>query len=111
MPRPTGCCSAGAGSWPGIPCGAGAGRSVNLIVAILAVLLKTGRTPALDPEYPQARLEFMLRDSGARLLLTTGDVQAKIGLNLTAVEEACATLLLDAAETVSAIAAMPTAQH
>ena len=85
-------------------------RSVNLIVAILAVLKTGAAYLPLDPEYPQARLEFMLRDSGARLLLTTGDVQAKIGLNLTAVEGACATLLLDAASTVSAIAAMPTAQ-
>lgn len=45
--------------------------------AIVAAFLATARTGAtyvpLDPEYPARRLEHMLRDSGARVLLHTGD--------------------------------------
>jgi amino acid adenylation domain-containing protein len=45
-------------------------RSPSYIVAILAVL-KTGCAfLPLDPRYPRARLDFMLRDSGAPALVT-----------------------------------------
>src|ERR1700722_2978947 len=45
-------------------------RSPSYIVAILAVL-KTGcASLPLAPRYPRARLDFMLRDSGAPALVT-----------------------------------------
>ncbi|HET9652825.1 MAG TPA: SDR family NAD(P)-dependent oxidoreductase, partial [Usitatibacter sp.] len=48
-------------------------RSPDLVVAILAILKAGGAYLPLDPTYPPDRLEYMLRDSGARLLLTRGD--------------------------------------
>jgi len=45
-------------------------RSVDLVVGLLAVLKAGGAYVPLDPSYPQERLDFMLRDSRAHLLLT-----------------------------------------
>ncbi|HEY7767999.1 amino acid adenylation domain-containing protein, partial [Longimicrobium sp.] len=45
-------------------------RGTELVVSILAVLKAGGAWVPLDPAYPAERLNFMLADSGARLLLT-----------------------------------------
>jgi amino acid adenylation domain-containing protein len=44
-------------------------RSPEMVVAMLAVLKAGGAYLPLDPEYPAERLEYMLRDSGARVLV------------------------------------------
>ncbi len=44
-------------------------RSIGLVVGMLAILRAGGAVLALDPGYPPERLGYMLRDSGARLLL------------------------------------------
>ena len=45
-------------------------RSADAIVALLAVI-KTGASYVpVDPAYPKQRIEFMLKDSGARVLIT-----------------------------------------
>ncbi|HEU0076033.1 MAG TPA: amino acid adenylation domain-containing protein, partial [Longimicrobiaceae bacterium] len=45
-------------------------RSVELAIAVLAVLKAGGAFVPLDPEYPAERLAFVLADSGAALVLT-----------------------------------------
>ncbi len=45
-------------------------RSVEMVVGLLGILKAGGAYVPLDPTYPQDRLQFMLRDSGARVLLT-----------------------------------------
>ncbi|WP_235322330.1 non-ribosomal peptide synthetase [Paenibacillus polymyxa] len=45
-------------------------RSVNLLVAVLAVWKAGGAYVPLDPDYPADRVRFMLEDSGAKVLLT-----------------------------------------
>jgi amino acid adenylation domain-containing protein len=45
-------------------------RTPLLLVALLAVWKAGGAYVPLDPAYPQERLEFMLHDSGAKVLLT-----------------------------------------
>ncbi len=46
-------------------------RSADMILALLAVLKAGGGYVPIDPDYPPARLAFMLDDSGAHLLITT----------------------------------------
>ncbi|WP_431041556.1 amino acid adenylation domain-containing protein [Streptomyces sp. P1-3] len=45
-------------------------RSVDLVVALLAVLKAGGAYLPLDPAYPAERIRSMLRDAGARMVLT-----------------------------------------
>jgi len=54
-------------------------RTVDLPVALLAVLRAGGAYVPLDPAYPRERLEFMLRDSGAGVLITQSDLEGRFG--------------------------------
>ena len=49
-------------------------RGLDMVVAMLAILEAGGAYLPLDPTYPRQRLEFMLSDSGASLLLTHRDL-------------------------------------
>lgn len=44
-------------------------RSIDLVVAMIAIQRAGGAYLPLDPSYPRARLEYMLADSGAGLLV------------------------------------------
>jgi amino acid adenylation domain-containing protein len=48
-------------------------RSIGMITGILAVLKAGGAYMPIDPGYPQERVDYMLTDSSAVLLLTAGD--------------------------------------
>ncbi|HVQ39886.1 MAG TPA: amino acid adenylation domain-containing protein, partial [Pyrinomonadaceae bacterium] len=45
-------------------------RNVELVIGVLAILKAGGAYLPLDPEYPAARLGFMLEDAGVRVVLT-----------------------------------------
>src|SRR5262249_14407633 len=47
-------------------------RSLDMIVGLLGILKAGGAYLPLDPDYPEARLAFMLADARARVLLTHG---------------------------------------
>ncbi|WP_280868562.1 non-ribosomal peptide synthase/polyketide synthase [Streptomyces sp. SAI-127] len=49
-------------------------RGVDMVVAVLGVWLAGGTYLPLDPEYPVERLEFMVADSGAQVVLREGDL-------------------------------------
>ena len=46
-------------------------RSPEMIIALLAILKSGAAYVPLDPEYPKDRIEFMLQDSSAKVLLTS----------------------------------------
>jgi amino acid adenylation domain-containing protein len=54
-------------------------RSIEQMVSALGVLAAGGCYIALDPDYPDDRLEFMLADSGAQVVVAKVDVAARIG--------------------------------
>ncbi|MFE9427313.1 amino acid adenylation domain-containing protein [Kitasatospora sp. NPDC006697] len=58
------------GAGPGRLVAVHAERSLDLVVALLAVLKSGAAYLPLDPDYPAERLAYMVADSGARLLLT-----------------------------------------
>ncbi|MBR6034267.1 MAG: amino acid adenylation domain-containing protein [Clostridia bacterium] len=53
-------------------------RSLEMIIAILAVMKSGACYIPIDPEYPQSRIEYMLKDSGAKLLLTFKSLNQKV---------------------------------
>ncbi|HEY0601316.1 MAG TPA: AMP-binding protein, partial [Herpetosiphonaceae bacterium] len=53
-------------------------RSADLVVALLAVLTAGGAYVPLDPAYPQERLQFMLHDAQAPLLLTQSALRERV---------------------------------
>lgn len=53
-------------------------RSIELIVAMLAVLKAGGGYVPLDPEHPDARLEHLVADCGAPLLITSDDIRRRL---------------------------------
>ncbi len=65
-------------------------RSTELVVSLLAVLEAGGAYLPLDPAHPRERLEFMLRDGEARLVLTVhaaADELAACGVPCVLVDE------------------------
>jgi amino acid adenylation domain-containing protein len=58
------------GVGPDVPVGVHMRRSPEMVTALLGVLLAGGAYLPLDPDYPVERLEFVLADSGAALVLT-----------------------------------------
>jgi amino acid adenylation domain-containing protein len=51
-------------------------RSIKMVVGILGILKAGGAYLPIDPEYPQERIDYMLKDSGAKLLVTTNNLEA-----------------------------------
>ncbi|HWN44171.1 MAG TPA: amino acid adenylation domain-containing protein [Thermoanaerobaculia bacterium] len=62
-------------------------RSPELIVALLAVLKAGGAYLPLDPDYPRERLDFMIKDAGAGLVLTGTEMEEE-GAELPAADPA-----------------------
>ncbi|MDQ1355459.1 MAG: hypothetical protein QG657_5769, partial [Acidobacteriota bacterium] len=51
-------------------------RSVEMIACILAILKAGGAYMPIDPEYPRERIEYMLKDSSARILIKKSEAQS-----------------------------------
>ncbi|WP_198299656.1 non-ribosomal peptide synthetase [Tumebacillus avium] len=58
--------------------GLAAERSFEMIIGMLAVLKAGGALVALDPNYPQERLAYLMQDSGVRLLLTQAHLTGQL---------------------------------
>ncbi|HVT15727.1 MAG TPA: amino acid adenylation domain-containing protein, partial [Thermoanaerobaculia bacterium] len=67
---------AGLGVGPEVVVGIYAERSPAMLAAVLAVLAAGGAYVPLDPAFPPARVDAILADSGAALLLTEHDLAA-----------------------------------
>jgi non-ribosomal peptide synthetase component F len=66
----------GCGVGPDVPVGILAERNVNLIIAMLAIHKAGGCYLPLDPEYPSARLRFMIEDSQAPVLISEAGLRS-----------------------------------
>ncbi|OYE02705.1 non-ribosomal peptide synthetase [Nostoc sp. 'Peltigera membranacea cyanobiont' 232] len=56
-------------------------RSIDMVVGILAILKAGGAYIPLDPNYPVERLNFMLSDSQASVLITHQEILEKLSLS------------------------------
>jgi amino acid adenylation domain-containing protein len=59
------------GIGPGIIVGIIEERSIEMIIGILGILKAGGAYLPINPKYPRRRIDFMLKDSGAKMLVTT----------------------------------------
>jgi len=65
-----------AGVQPDAIVGIMAERSLEMIIGILGILKAGGAYLPIDPDYPQDRIDYMLKDSGAKILLTEQEITA-----------------------------------
>ena len=63
-------CLGGLGVGPGVVVAICAQRSLEMVVAVLAVLKAGGAYAPIDPAYPEGRVAFMLADTDTPVLLT-----------------------------------------
>jgi len=54
-------------------------RSVEMLVGILGILKAGGTYVPIDPEYPVDRIDFIVKDAGLKLMLTTQDHEQLFG--------------------------------
>jgi amino acid adenylation domain-containing protein len=69
-----------AGVGPGVRVALCLERSLDLVAALLAVQKAGGAYVPLDPDFPRDRSSFMLTDSGAAVLVTSGDPASRLEL-------------------------------
>jgi amino acid adenylation domain-containing protein len=50
-------------------------RSVEMIIGILGILKAGGAYMPIDPDYPEERIDYMLKDSSARILLNCNSME------------------------------------
>ncbi|WP_316814877.1 amino acid adenylation domain-containing protein [Pedobacter nyackensis] len=50
-------------------------RSTEMLISLLAIMKAGAAYIPLDPQYPKDRIEYMLADSGAKILITSRDYQ------------------------------------
>jgi amino acid adenylation domain-containing protein/non-ribosomal peptide synthase protein (TIGR01720 family) len=56
-------------------------RSLEMLIGILAILKAGGAFVPVDPEYPEDRINYMLEDSGARLVLCSKNGKSSLPQN------------------------------
>ncbi|OPZ94372.1 MAG: Linear gramicidin synthase subunit D [Firmicutes bacterium ADurb.Bin419] len=52
-------------------------RSPYMIIAMISVLKAGGAYLPIDPQYPEDRINYLIEDSGAQIILTTEDLKEK----------------------------------
>jgi amino acid adenylation domain-containing protein len=65
------------GVQPDIIVGIMAERSIEMVIGLLGILKAGGAYLPLDPEYPQERIKYMLKDSAAKILVTAPGLTEK----------------------------------
>jgi len=75
----------GKGVGPDVLVGICVERSLEMVVGLLGILKAGGAYVPLDPGYPQDRLDFMVHDVGAPIVLSQASCKAKLAASTAAV--------------------------
>lgn len=57
-------------------------RSIEMMIGILAIMKSGSAYMPLDPQYPKTRIDYMIKDSDTRLILTDKRLVTELGLEL-----------------------------
>jgi amino acid adenylation domain-containing protein len=68
------CCLKEKGAEPDTIVGIKIERSVEMVVGLMGILKAGAAYMPIDPDYPQERIDYMLKDSGAKILLTGQEI-------------------------------------
>ncbi|KEP25300.1 non-ribosomal peptide synthetase [Bacillus zhangzhouensis] len=71
------------GVTPHEPVGLLIDRSPEMILGVLAIVKAGGAYVPIDPEYPESRIDYMLKDTGIKLLLTKNEWLKKVSISQT----------------------------
>ena len=96
----------GLGVRPEAKVGVALDRSIDMVVALLAVLKAGAAYVPLDPDYPRDRLDHMVADSGIAWVLTQASARARLSL-----PPGPLLISLDEADTPDGLAAVIPARH
>jgi amino acid adenylation domain-containing protein len=66
------------GVTPDTPVGIMLPRSAHMIIGILGILKAGGAYLPIDPDYPQKRIDYLLEDSSAKVLITTNNLAEEV---------------------------------
>jgi amino acid adenylation domain-containing protein/non-ribosomal peptide synthase protein (TIGR01720 family) len=75
----------GKGVGPDVLVGICVERSLEMVIGLLGILKAGGAYVPLDPDYPQDRLDFMVHDVGAPIVLSQASCKAKLAASKAAV--------------------------
>lgn len=53
-------------------------RTAEMVIGILAIIKAGGAYVPIDPDHPQDRIQYLLEDSGARLVLTSAGLSGRL---------------------------------
>lgn len=53
-------------------------RTAEMVIGILAIIKAGGAYVPIDPDHPQDRIQYLLEDSGARLVLTSAELSGRL---------------------------------
>lgn len=56
-------------------------RSIEMYIGLFGIMKAGGAYVPLDPGYPQARLEYMIEDSGVEIILTESGLYSTLGMD------------------------------
>jgi len=76
-------------------------RSVDMLVGMLAILRSGSGYVPLDPNYPQDRIDYMLRDSGAQILVTESALVSRLPIDHVTVVNVDEVAVVDSDATLS----------
>ena len=66
------------GTKPEQPVGLFTERTAEMVIGVLAIMKAGGAYVPIDPDYPQERIQYLLEDSGAAIVLTSGHLAERL---------------------------------
>ncbi|MEZ4821382.1 MAG: AMP-binding protein [Ignavibacteria bacterium] len=71
------------GAGPGTLIGLCVGRSTEMVIGLLGILKSGSAYIPIDTDYPKSRIEYMLNDSNAKIVITQKEIADRLSIDKT----------------------------